>query len=658
MKKFLYILGGTLLTLVILVLGAATYVWIKLDSNTLTREVRNLLTDVLATEVKLKKCEIDPMSQNMAVYGLNIKDRKNVDMLHVDTLQLKVNVLQLLRNRLKVYSFNLSGAHVILYKERKDSAANYQFVVDAVTFITKDFRSNKPKGKKKKLQLDLRSVRVANTSVQWDVRSEKPRNTPTWKQFDPNHINIANVNFYTKLESGGSPGSFVGELKRFYAKECNSLTEVGIKEVEFNGIKRTFLLDKAEFKYQDMRITLNDINGRMDKDSVTTLDIPRLTIYRNNHKPKKNVGKPNRGAFDPGHLNAVVSLHATATYLTVDSASLTIDSLKGVDYESGLKVDMLTANLIKSGRNLYVTHLKVRDARTTVRAALVNLSLPSKHNPHGFKLEAKNVRAHAVLQDVWQPFSPRLKNFTTPVEAVTDISGNEKELSFDRIYVYTRDGRLQATGNGIVKLGKKKLGKKTEVEFNVTSCTARGGIKAQILGHFRQISPSLVTMLTNIGDVRFKGNIRIPFKHVFVKGKLNTVAGDVDANIAINAYTHKMTGSAKSDSLDLKTITGKPKLGPIAFTSSFEMLLKRRKPGQKKVKGQLPVGNLSGRVIKAKYGILRLKDIDFNITTDGKAANGHIESDHKLLNISVDFSFQGADIKNTLKVKPHVKFSK
>ena len=119
-----------------------------------------------------------------------------------------------------------------------------------------------------------------------------------------------------------------------------------------------------------------------------------------------------------------------------------------------------------------------------------------------------------------------------------------------------------------------------------------------------------------------------------------------------------MTGTLSSDSLDLKAITGRPHLGPVAFTAGFNMLTKKRKPGQKRVKGQLPVGNISGTVLRASYGIMKFADIDFSINTTKDSAMGHIEADRKLLDLSVDFSFKGADVKHTLKIKPHVRFHK
>lgn len=655
-KLILKILAGIFGTLLLLMVGVLAFVYYELNDEQLSRNTRDYLSDVLGTEVELKEAKLHPLENIIAIYGFNVKDLDNVDMLHVDTLEAQLDFWQLFRKKVVVYGVTLAGANAVMYKERKDTAANYQFVIDALRFSgekEQEKTEEKEKKKGKEIYVDLRKFSVSRTSATWDVRSEVPLNTPYHKQIDPNHLWIHNLTLTMSLHGGGAPGSFVGELEKLSVDEQHSSTAVTLEDIDFDGIKKTLQLNSGDFIYQDKHLRLSNLTLEEQQDKYH-LGIKDIDFENGIGVAKKNRG-PKKGAFDAHHLNMHMTLDATATCLSADSIAMKINKLSGKEQNSGLVLDNVTMSLTKNRKQSVLHDVSVKSGRNTVKIALVNF-INHYDSKASWVFTTSTVSCHAMLQDIAHAFAPALQNFSTPILCTTTLTGNRDELQFHNIKAYTSDHRLTIAAQGNMRFhvptGRKgDLKDKPALTFNITNMQARDGIKEQILAHFK-IKPKALDFFRNLGDITFKGTVDIPYRRQIIRGLLTTCYGNFDANVTLNSDTHYLNGTLATQNFNLGDFIANKNIGNVALTADVTMDMKRKKDDQH---SKIPAGTIKGRAIEASYMGITIRDVDFNIVSDAKIAKGNLATTGKLMDLSCDFSFDEMDIKHSLKVKPHVK---
>lgn len=654
-KLILKILAAIFGTLLLLLAGAVAFVYYELNDEQLSRNTRNYLSEVLGTEVELKAAKLHPLQNIIAIYGFNVKDRAKVDMLHVDTLEAQLDFWQLFRNRVVVYGVNLAGANAVIYKTRKDTAANYQFVIDALRFSgEKDNKEEAKEEKKhKEIYVDLRKVSISRTSATWDVRTAVPLNTPYHKQIDPNHLWIHNLTLAMSLRGGGAPGSFVGELKKLSVDEQHSSTAVTLEDIDFDGIKETLTMNHADFVYQDKHLQLRDLSLDDQQDKYH-LAIKEIAFENGIGVAKKQRG-PKKGAFDAKHLNLLMTLDATATCLSADSIAMKINKLSGKDQNSGLALDNATMTLTRNRKQSVLHDVNVKSGRNTVKIARVDF-INHYDSKASWVFTTSTVSCHAMLQDIAHAFAPALQNFTTPILCTTTLTGNRDGMQFNNIRAYTSDRRLTIAAQGSMRFhvptGRKGDVKgKPVLKFTISSMQARDGIKEQILSHFKMKQKAL-DFFRNLGDITFSGTVDIPYRRQIIRGLLTTRYGNFDANVTLNSDTHYLSGKIATQNFNLGDFIANKNIGNVALTADVTMDMKRKKDDQH---SKIPAGTIKGRAIEASYMGIAIHNVDFNIVSDAKEAKGTLSATGKVMDISCDFSFNEMDIKHSLKVKPHVK---
>lgn len=155
----------------------------------LLKETTTSLSERLNTRVDADSISINPFAGRVSLYGFSIDDLNKTEMLHVDTFQADIAMFPLLERHIEVNSIRLYSTNAILYKEQKDSAANFQFIIDA---FNKEHPKKKNTGgneKKFKLSFDIDDLLLQNINLKWDVRDQKPKNYHNHGAFDVNHIN-------------------------------------------------------------------------------------------------------------------------------------------------------------------------------------------------------------------------------------------------------------------------------------------------------------------------------------------------------------------------------------------------------------------------------------------------------------------------------------
>lgn len=156
--------------------------------RTLTRYVAELLSDKLGTEVSIGNIEVG-LFNRVVLQDVRIADRQHKPLLTAKAISAKIALKSLFEHQLTLRTISLLDADLNLYKEKADSATNFQFVLDA--FASKD--------KKKKSELDLRinSIIIRRTNV---VYNELFKPVKSGK-FDLAHIAVKRANANISLKS-------------------------------------------------------------------------------------------------------------------------------------------------------------------------------------------------------------------------------------------------------------------------------------------------------------------------------------------------------------------------------------------------------------------------------------------------------------------------
>lgn len=230
-----------------------------------------MLHEKLQTRVEIDSVGVNFFNGSVGVYGVRLDDRDSVQMLSVDTLTARVNLPELLANKLMIGKVTLHGADMILYKERKDSAANYQFVIDA--FKKKKQPKTENDGKKKsKMQVEVGSVELSRVHFKWDVCDQQRKNfgKPKRGAFDANHVDVS-LNLDAKI-SKESNDSVRVKLKHLDAFDHASGLYIAELQTEVGVSKSHFSTSPVLIKTRNMQIDLGEVNGSfktIPADTVT-----------------------------------------------------------------------------------------------------------------------------------------------------------------------------------------------------------------------------------------------------------------------------------------------------------------------------------------------------------------------------------------------------
>lgn len=659
MKKTLKYIGICLLTLLGLQVGIVLYLCYEMSDARLHVVVTELLSSILETDFHVNKVSFKPFGNSIEIYGFELKDQKHQNLLKVDTLKAKIHFFGLLHQEVIVNSLHLAGATAELYKAHPDSAANYQFVLDALPFSGQ--KEHQKKTQHSALLLDLNKITVSRTSAKWDILSEDSLNTKNHKELDVNHLWVNDLNLGVSLQSGGYPGSFVGVLDYLQVDEQNSNTTISISDFKFNAKQEYVYVGNIGMVYQDKHLQVHDLKADYSKTQHTDsiyLNINSICFENGIGVPTRPFN-PKRGAFDAKHVKLNLSLQAAAAYMSADSIAIQVHHLTGKDETSGLPLDDLSFTLYKNRKHALVSDFYLKSKRNSISTKRIDIQLPtSGDTPKPWSFQTQTVHMHAVLQDISQAFTPALQNFTTPLDATTQFYGEQGHVSVKNLQIHSHGQLLHLQANGNILLPKHK-GEKVELLFHINKLNAKNKIKQQILSHFIK-SDKTLDFLNDLNDMTFQGNLRIPYHKVFINGEVGTHFGPINADVLLNAEDAFLTGKIEAQEFQLGTFLNNNNLGPISVQADVKMDISSKAKAKilNRTKGKIPMGTLTGKALTASYLGFKLHNVSFNIKSDGKAAAGSLETHGKLLDLSCDFSFDDSNIKESLVAKPHLKLHK
>lgn len=610
--KILAIAGGILVTL--LLIAGAGVVLLNTDSfqNKLLRKATAMLSEKLSTKVEIDSIHIGFLEDDIRLFGLEIEDLQQRKMLEVNQLGVEVRLFDLLRQEVNIDEVTISGIKANIYKPKPDSAANYQFVLDA---FKKDDKEEKPsKDKKTQLNVALKHLKVEDVEV----------------TYNDNHFSFSKL-----LYDIGWSGKQEGSLHHLQTSWVHT--------------------KKKDSTHVDNSLSLATINIR-EEGSERLIEIDSVRYKTNSHKPHKRTGKPNRGWFDADHLDVVAHLEATLHHADKDSVVASLTHLEATDLTSQLHITDVHCQMKHQAGMIHLSDAAICMKNTKLTFTGADIQMPSKKRGIPFRFQTTDITGTTLLTDISHPFAPALKNFRLPLMLSTKFSGTDSNLVFRDVVVKTTDNKLHVNGTGGIEGLKDK--NKLNVHFNIDKATIMGNSKARIINQFT-IKKFMMKQLHALGTLHYTGSFNVLWRKEQFRGTLGTACGKIAFAFQLDENNKYLTGNVQSNAFELGRAMDYPDIGTIACRAGFKIdISKPRTAKMRRVKGgKLPIGNVDALVYKAKYKFVTVTDIAAHIVSDGAVAEGHINMKGKLADLLCSFSFTNTDEMKKTKIKPGVRLN-
>ena len=616
MKRYLVlalkIVGGFVAAIVVILVAAA----FLLNSSSVQNKALTYATEQLRTKLQTK-VEIDSIHINFLTFdvnlmGLDVEDRQQRKMLQAEKLSVKLDLWKLVTKKLEIESAEINAVRARLYQP-KDSAANFQFVIDA-------FKSDKPKAEKtdtvkkakSKLDLDLKKLKVQNIDVVFNedtFQLEKMTYEKTWL------------------------GHQQGEIRHLHGKFDRATKK---------GEMRTHLVELDH-------LTLSE------KSDHLMADIEDLHFAIDNHLPRKNADKPKRGFFDVGHLDVTSNMQLRINHYGKDTANVTMTKFVAKDSVTGFNVRDLhfTAGINKE--KVYLSDVTIQHDSTVLTFDKGELTLPSKKQGRKLTYHTSEISGRTLLKDISRPFAPVLANFTIPLELKVKLSGTDTSMVFRDIHVNTVDNKLKLDADGGMEHFSPK--EALNIHFHVKNMTTPTKTAIDIINQFA-VKKFMMKQLKALGTINYTGDVQILYKKELFKGLLRTDVGSLNFNVTLDENTKYVLGQVNTSAIHLGKVLEMKDIGDVACNANFtfDMSKPRTAVMRKNKGGKLPIGQVNAIVKEASYMKAKVKDVKVTIVSDGAVANGHLEKDNKNIDVLCDFTFTSTDSIHKMKIKPNLKF--
>ena len=168
----------TIVVALVVILAVAAVGIINAPSvqNKLIQRATELLSEKLQTKVTIDSVHVGFFSDDICLYRLDLEDLQRRKLLQVDKLVVDLSFKALLQHEVKIEEVTLDGVRANIYKDRPDSAANYQFIIDAFSNGGKSpaqpGETTQPKNTTP-LQLNLSKANLQHIVLTWNKTNKK-----------------------------------------------------------------------------------------------------------------------------------------------------------------------------------------------------------------------------------------------------------------------------------------------------------------------------------------------------------------------------------------------------------------------------------------------------------------------------------------------------
>lgn len=622
MKKVLIltikIVAGLLATMIILLAVAFGAFHTDAVQDRLVEKATGLLSDYLQTSVHIEKASVSIIDQGVRLYGVEIEDQQQRKMFQMKELGVDLDLYRLLKHEVKIEKANIRDLEARLYKPASDSdsVANYQFVIEA-------FKSKK---------------QPADT-IPAEEQEKREKMTIDVSKVSLEHIKVC---YNDTLQAE------LGSLR--YKKSNKGQQWAEVRDLSTSFVQRT---KKGPV---DTRLAIGVLDA-VGTDGKYQLAIDNLCYQTDNHKPRKNVGKPHRGAFDVGHFDVLAKLDIQIDSLGKDSLVAQVVNGKVEDRGSGLLVTELLLKVNANKSKAHLSDISIKLPHTSLAIASADFQLPSKKVRRPLAFSTSQIKGRVLLKDIARTFAPVLSKFSIPLNLQTQMSGNDNELRFRNVAVSTSDRKLNINASGRITNLKDKYG--LRVHFDVQKMTTDGVYAEQVINQFA-VKKFMMKQLHALGHITYQGHFDVLWKKELFAGHLNTVPGKLNFQFTLDELDKYVYGTVRTDSFELGKAMDMPDLGKIACKADFKFdISKPRTAKMRALKGgKLPIGHVTAEVAEGKYKKVKVRNLFAELESDGAVATGNVTVKGKRMDVLCGFSFTNTNEMKKTKIKPGIKFHK
>ena len=608
----LKIAGGVLaacLALLACLLGLAHTDFVQQRALDIARE---LLSKQLQSKVEIGSARVSLFGQDVSIHDVVIEDLQQRRMLEVEKLGVELDLWRLTHNEVYVKEAVLAGVRARVYKPRPDSAANYQFVIEA--FKNKKTEGVKPRAedkKARKLTLDMDRLSLQRIQVSYND------------------------------STSGEIGSLLLKVNR-QGRKIGSVREL-----------RTAFVQHTRKGPVDTRLRVGNLEFQDQKDRIL-LNIDSLCLVTDNHLPRKNANRPKRGFFDAGHFDIVSKMSVSIDHIYKDSVVASVTRCQALDRGSALNVTSLTFRVAATPRAAHLSDIAVRLPNTSLRIDTAYARLPSKKQGRRLFYRTSPIKGQAVLKDISKTFAPVLRTFTIPLTLQATMSGDDDHIYFSRVAVGTRDQKLKINATGEISNLKDKH--KLRVHFDIHRMTAQPGVPERVINQFAT-KKFMMKQLNNLGLITYQGSFDVVWKKELFRGTLSTAPGPVSFEFALDEINKYVNGKVSTTGFQLGQAMDMPGLGGIVCRANFSFdFSKPRTARMRRLKGgKLPIGHIDAEVDEIRYKGVTIRNTIAEINSDGAVAEGKGAVRGKRIDLLCTFSFTDTNEMRKTKIKPGVR---
>ena len=595
-----------LVTLMVLVTGAFIALNIPYVRQRIMLQVTEILSEKLNTRVSMEKAEFSIFGGYIILYGLEIDDQQQREMLQIGKLSANVKLLPLLDQRVVIEKIEVNSLNALLTKKTDSLPANYQFIFDAfMDDKNKNKAANTTLSEKKKLTLNVSHVKLMDIHVTYDKYDCRLRKA-MMKEKNTEERNFMvhdfQADWVTNLKKGPMAcGASIESLTATQQGKCYDATISGLHYVT------------------------------------------------DNHRRRKNSGKPRRGFFDTGHLNITANLQMNIDHTNKDSLKFALTTCQAKDSITGIDVrDLRTTGTFMNGK-LFLKNLTVQQKTTIVKVANAEMLLPNSTEGRHLSYRTGVVTGKTQLKDISRMFAPVLSKFTLPLNLRLTISGTDNTINFRNVQVFTNDKKLTVVAAGDITHLKEK--EQLNVHFNVSKMHAQTGMADQVINQF-PVKKMMMSQLHKLGNISYVGDFSVLWKKEAFRGQLHTQVGDIRFNFYLDERNKYVIGEASSKNLNIGHVMDLKKLGNIDASARFSVDISRPRTAlmRKKIGGKLPIGTVNAIVNDCAYMGIHVKYIMADIKSDGAIATGDVMKTGKVGDISFSFSFTDTNEMQKMKI--------
>ncbi len=414
------------------------------------------LKPILKTEISIDKIRLRGFT-SATIKNLYIEDQQKDTLFYAKKVSAKVNVIDLLKNRLNIQSASISNFTGNVYRQTPEAPFNFQFIIDAFASDKEKKPSEKP------MMININNIKLTNGNLRYNILSEPE--TPGL--FNVSHFDVVNfsmsaditsldmknlvadvgsLNFYEK-----NAGIYVDNLQAMARSKGNRLWSDNV-DLRFN--ESEIVVPKASFDTETKEFEL-----KVRSSKIEPKDISIFTNQFSHLNKTFELEADLEGQLPSVNIKNLIAKYGNQTSLQIQGFIDDYNEYQTSDID--ISVDYLKTN--------------INDLQSFVRVAAPDLELPEQ------VLALQNVDMNLTAKG-------KLDNFKTD------------------IFVKTTPGNIRFNGSGRILNEFKNI----FVEGSISTSNLK---VAQIIGE--EVGVDDVTLRTfaqlsikpNYVSVKTKGNI-------------------------------------------------------------------------------------------------------------------------------------------------------